>query len=427
MPVSPSTPAASAPLTIPLPSDQDATGRSFGEDELARVADALSSGCLTPTRGKHTKRFEEDFAEWVGAGHAIACTSGSAAMHACIAALDLEPGDEVITTPITDMGSLAAILYCGAIPVFADVDPHTLNITPATVADRLSERTRAVIVTHLFGNPVDVDGVAAAVDASDGGAEIAILEDAAQALGARYRGRRCGVLGKAAAFSLQQGKHITTGEGGIVVTDDAALARRIFLFINKAWGYGDAKPDHYFLAPNYRMSELQGAVAGVQLGKLDAMVDRRLHAACHLIGRLEALPGLSTPPVRDGDTCAYWRIPIRIDPEVVPGGVDAVVAAVRELGVPAAPRYVQKPAFECEVIRDRKTFGTSGWPFNLARPEAVDYSREKFAGAYDGLEHVIILPLNEHFTQTHVDQVAGAFESAWPALATGAAAKGGAA
>ena len=190
----------------------------------------------------------------------------------------------------------------------------------------------------------------------------------------------------------------------------------LFLFINKAWGYGDAKPDHYFLAPNYRMSELQGAVARAQFQKLPDLLDKRLHAACVLIGRLLKIDGITPPPIKPGDTCSYWRIPIRVEPGTIPGGVDALVAGLRELGIPAAPRYIQKPAFECEVIRDQKTFGTSRWPFSLAQESATDYRRELFPGSYDGLKHVVILPLNEGFTEAHADRIAKAVEDTVAAL-----------
>lgn len=394
----------------PLPNDQAASGRSFDETELAFLKTALDSGCLTATKGDQVRLLQEEFAAMIGVKHAFACTSGSAAMHCMVAALDLEPGDELIGTPITDMGSVAAILAQGVVPVFADVDPLTLNVTAETLEARITPKTKAIAVTHLFGNPCDMDAILAMAERHG----LPVLEDAAQALGARYQGKPAGSMGAMAAFSLQQGKHVTTGEGGLVVTNDDALARRLFLFINKAWGYGDAKPDHYFLAPNYRMSELQGAVARAQFKKLPSLLDKRLHAACVLVGRLLKVDGITPAPIKPGDTCSYWRIPIRIEPGpgegTVPGGVDALVAGLRELGIPAAPRYIQKPAFECEVIRDQKTFGTSRWPFSLAQPSATDYRRELFPGAYDGLKHVVILPLNEGFTGDHADRIATAVE-----------------
>ena len=128
------------------------------------------------------------------------------------------------------------------------------------------------------------------------------------------------------------------------------------------------------------------------------------------------LPGLTPPPINPGDTCSYWRIPLRVDPTVVPGGVDALTKSLRALGIPAAPRYIVKPAFECEVIRDQKTFGKSRWPFSVGRPEAATYRREDFAGAYDGLANVVILPLNEGFNDGHADFIIEAFDQAMTEL-----------
>src|SRR3954471_4268048 len=143
------------PMNKSLPSDQDATGRTLGDEEIALVAEAIRSGTLTVTKGQFGKTLEADFAALSGSKHAIACASGSAAVHCAVAALDPEPGDEIVTTSITDMGALAPILYQGAIPVFADVDPRTGNVTPESVAARITDRTKAIVVTHLFGNPCD--------------------------------------------------------------------------------------------------------------------------------------------------------------------------------------------------------------------------------------------------------------------------------
>jgi len=150
----------SSPVPRPtLPSDQEASGRTLGEEELGLLAEVIRSGTLISTKGTFVKTLEKQFADLLGVKYAHACTSGTAAIHAAVAALDLNPGEEIITSPITDMGALTPILYQGAIPVFADVDPRTGNITADTIAPCLSERTRAIIVTHLFGNPCDMSAI----------------------------------------------------------------------------------------------------------------------------------------------------------------------------------------------------------------------------------------------------------------------------
>lgn len=400
---------------VTLPSDQDFTGRSLGEEEIALVAEALRSGTLTSTKGNFTKTLEQRFAKLLGAAHAHACASGTAAIHCAVAAVDPEPGDEIICSPITDMGALTPVLYQGAIPVFADVDPYSLNVTPETVAKVISPKTKAVVVTHLFGNPADMEGISKLCKERG----IALIEDCAQAFLAEHQGRMVGTWGDIGCFSLQQGKHITTGEGGLVVSNNPDFARRVFLFINKAWGYGDANADHYFIALNYRMCELQSAVAVAQLEKLKAVTDHRVAMAERLTSQLTELPGILTPPIRKGDVHTFWKYCLTVDSAVVPGGAVGLGAKIKEAGVLCAPRYIQKPAFRCQVIRDQRTFGNSRWPFTLARPEAVDYRAENFPGTFTGLENVLVLPWNEKYMPEHVDYVGEVIRTAVNALVGG--------
>ena len=392
--------AEEAPLT--LPSDQDASGRTLGEEEMSLLREAVESGTLTSTKGSMVSNLEKRFGALVGSAHAYACSSGTAAIHCAVAAIDPEPGDEIVTSAITDMGAITPILYQGAIPVFADVDSRTGNLSAAAIERCLSDRTRAIIVTHLFGNPADMAGIMELANARG----IHVIEDCAQAYQASVDGRPVGTLGSIGCFSLQQGKHITTGEGGLVVTDDEELARRVFLFINKAWGYGDAKPDHYFLALNYRMNELQGAVALAQLGKLDFSVSQRRLMAARLDQSLTGLEGLATPYVAEGATHSYWKYCLWVDNEHLPGGPVALGAKLKDQNIASAPRYIQKPAFQCAVLRDQRTFGNSRFPFTLARPEAVDYSPQLFPGTFEFLDRVLVLPWNERYEEQHVNYLA---------------------
>ena len=392
-------PLKSTSIPFSLPSDQDASGRTFGPEEIEALAQAIESGTLTSTKGTFVKKLEADFAKLLGVKHAFACSSGTAALHTAYAALDTEPGDEFITTSITDMGALTPILYQGGIPVFVDVNPNTYNVTARSIEDAISERTKAIIVTHLFGNPCEMKKIKAVADYHD----IPVIEDCAQAFLATFDDQYVGTIGKIGCFSLQQGKHITTGEGGLIVTDDDDLARRMFLFINKAWGYGDANPDHYFLALNYRMTELQGAVAVAQLPKLSSVTSRRIESARALDRSLEGIAGLETPEVSERVLHTYWKYCLRVNENVIPGGVVALSKLLRERNIACAPRYIQKPAFECAVFKDQKTFGHSRFPFTLARLEAVDYSPEKFPGTYEALASVLVLPMNELYTEEHLD------------------------
>jgi perosamine synthetase len=396
---SPTQPAAETPIR--LPSDQNTTGRSFGEEEIALLSDVIRSGTLFSVSGTMVKTLEKRFAETLGVKYAFACASGTAAVHTAIAAINPEPGDEIITSPITDMGAIAPILYQGAIPVFADVDPETYNISAETIKPRLSQRTRAIIVTHLFGRPCDMHGIMMLAEKHG----VPVIEDCAQSFLARFDGRLVGTFGKIAAFSLQQGKHITTGEGGLVVTNDDEVARRLVLFINKGWGYGDPQPDHYFLALNYRMSELQGAVAVAQLPKLAGGVETRIRMADKLTQKLKSLKGIFTPRIGPESVHSYWKYCLRIDRKEIPGGPVALASDLKDLGVNSVPRYIQKPAFMCEVFQKQRTFGNSRYPFTLARPEAVDYDPYRFPGAFAALEDILVLPWNERYTGEHVEHI----------------------
>jgi perosamine synthetase len=271
-------------------------------------------------------------------------------------------------------------------------------VSPETVAAALSDRTGAVVVTHLFGNPVDVAAVRAVLPAG-----VTVIEDAAQAFLAERDGRSVGSLGDIGCFSFQQGKHITSGEGGIVVTDDDRLAREIRLFVNKSWPYGEPQPDHRKLGLNYRITELQSAVLLAQLPRLPEFVAHRRKLAEALSSGLARIPGMVTPPVAATAEHAFWRYPLVVDGAVVPDGVTRLATRLRATGVPAAPRYIGKPAFRCGVFADRRTLGSSGWPFTLARPEALDYDAARFPGTFAFLDSVLVLPWNERFDETHVD------------------------
>jgi dTDP-4-amino-4,6-dideoxygalactose transaminase len=401
---------------LTIPSDQDASGRQLGDEEIAALTQAIRSGTLTSTKGTFVKKFQADFAKRVGAEFGYACASGTHAIHAAVAAVDPAPGDEIVTSPVTDMGAITPILYQTAIPVFADVDPVTGNVTADTIARVISPKTKAIIVTHLFGNPAEM-GPIMDLAARHG---ITVIEDCAQAYGATLGGTHVGMIGHIGCFSLQQGKHITTGEGGMVVANDPALARRLRLFIDKAWGYGDPKPDHYFAALNGRMSELQGAVAVAQLGKLDHSIDQRQKMAARLTAAISGIPGLTLPAAPKGGVHGFWKYGLIVGPEL--GGPDALSAALKAGDIASAPRYIQKPAFECAVIRDQVTFGGSRFPFTLARPEAVDYARDKYAGVYTFLSQVLVLPWNERMTEAHVDHIAAKLHAYAKARCAGVAA-----
>ena len=395
----------------PLPTDQDHTGRSLDQTEISALTRVIESGVLFAPRGTQVAQLELEFGQLFSDRKTVACSSGTAAIHAAVAALDLEPGDEIVTTGVTDMGALTPILYQGVIPVFADVDPESGNVTAQSIADRISDRTRAVIVTHLFGVPADIADIVSLAHSRD----LKVIEDCAQAFLATVDGEYVGTFGDVACFSLQQGKHITSGEGGLIVTDDETLAHHMRLFINKGWDY-DEPSDHDFLALNYRMSELQGAVARAQLAKLAGGVRIRQENAELLRKRLRAVDGVTFPGPAEGSLSSHWRIGLLVDHDEIQGGPEAMAAELRDLGVPAAARYTKKPAFRCGVFANQKTLGESSWPFTLARPEAVDYDESLFKGTFEFLDSVLVIPWNERLTAEDIDRLADAVTAAAASL-----------
>jgi dTDP-4-amino-4,6-dideoxygalactose transaminase len=400
---------------VRLPSDADRSGRDLGREELERLREVIESGTLNCTKGRAVKEFETRFRERHAVGFCRATTSGTASIHTAIAGIDPEPGDEIITTPITDIGAIAPILYQTAVPIFADVDPRTYNVTAETIAPRISKRTRAIIVTHLFGNPCAM-GPILELARKHG---LPVIEDAAQAFLAECDGQLVGTIGDIGCFSLQQGKHMTTGEGGVVVARNERYARRMWLFVDKAWGYGDPKPDHYFLALNYRMTELQGAVALAQFDKLDGAVARRIRVAEMLTERIAGIPGVEPPATTSGCKHTYWKYAMRVDGRIIDGGVDSFSARLKELGVANAPRYIQKPAFSLQLFREKNTFGRSGFPFegpHRAGLPPLVYDPADYPGTAEALSHVAVLPINEFYEEQHVDYIARCIHEAARAL-----------
>ncbi|MBI3252626.1 MAG: DegT/DnrJ/EryC1/StrS family aminotransferase [Candidatus Omnitrophica bacterium] len=391
--------------TLKLPSDQDHSGRDLGREEIELLSEVIASGVLNSTKGTKVERFEKEFAALHGSKHGVALASGTAAIHAAIVAVNPDPMDEIITSPITDMGAIAPIIYQGCVPVFADTDPYTYNVTAESIEKKITKKTRAVIVTHLFGNPCRMREIMALA----GKNHLAVIEDCAQAYLAEYEGRKAGTIGDIGVFSLQQGKHMTTGEGGIAITDNADHARRLRLFVNKAWGYGDKNPDHYFLALNYRLTELQGAVALAQLKKLPSVVSRRQAAAKKLDARLRSIDGIKIPAPPADSTHVYWKYCLDVDPEILGFDVAELAAQLKNFGIASAPRYIQKPAFRCQVIKDGVTFGRNHFPLSeemMRGYQDEGWCRREYPGAYQALSRVLVLPWNEFYEETHVRYIA---------------------
>jgi len=300
----------------------------IGEEEERLVLEVLRSGRLS--LGPMLERFERSFAEWLGVEDAIATNSGTTALHLGVRALGWSPGDEVVLSPFTFVASANCLLYEGVRPVFADVDPVTLNLTPETAAAHVGADTAGLLPIDIFGYPCDMPGFEAL--AAEKG--LAILEDAAQALGAIDReGRKAGSRGSLAAFAFYANKQMTTGEGGMIVPRDAGEAERIRSERNQGRAVDMDWLDHDRLGFNYRLSDIAAAIGVAQVEKLDRLLADRARVAEWYERAFARIEGVETPVSGTGQERRSWFVyPVRLDPEVER---DAVIAGLAESGIPA--------------------------------------------------------------------------------------------
>ena len=311
-----------------------------GEEEWLACREPLETGWLT--QGPKVAAFEKAFAERHLVRHALATTSCTTALHLALAALGIGPGDEVIVPAFTWVATANAVLYCGATPVFADVRRDTYNIDTEDVARRLTPRTRAIIPVHLFGLSADMDALRAVLPSG-----VKILEDAACASGAAYKGQPAGGLGDFAAFSFHPRKSITTGEGGMLTTNDPELAELANMLRNHGASLSEEQrhlgprpyllPEFNLLGFNYRMTDLQGAVGLVQLGKLDRFLAERRQWADWYQRELSSIDWLRTPKVAEGYDHAWQAYVTYVDPEKAPLSRNDIMDRLQQRGVATRP------------------------------------------------------------------------------------------
>jgi len=373
----------------------------YGDDELKELAEALRQGTLFYAHGNKVKRFEDEFSAHGRFKHSICTSSGTAAIHAALIAAGISPGDEVIVPPITDMGTIAPILYQGAVPVFADLDLQTYNLLPASVEANITEKTHAIIAVHLAGNACDMDAMAELSRSR----KIAVIEDCAQAHGCTYRGKAVGHFGVAGCFSLNEFKHISCGDGGIVVTNDAQFAHNARLATDKAYSRLPGAPrEPAFLANNYRMTELQGAVARAQLRKLNSIVQRRQQWCRELTRRLEGIAGLALPRVTPASEHSYWFYLMRVDAARFGATADELNDALKAEGLPSSAHYIGQPIYQYPLFARHHAFDHAEHPFG-----AREYGRGLCPNSEAILDTCVMLSINEAYNQADLDQTVHAF------------------
>src|SRR5688572_8676736 len=380
----------------------------FGDAEERALARTLRSGKWGKLDGGEVAMFERRFAKYCGAKHAVAVVNGTASLRIALLAAGIEAGDEVIIPPYTFFATAAAVVEANATPVFVDIDREAFNIDPKLIERAITPRTRAIIVVHLGGLPCDMDAIMAIARKHN----VTVIEDAAHAHGSEYRGKRVGGIGHMGSFSFQSSKNLTCGEGGIITTNDDALAERCRSIHNCGRVPGGAWYEHHVISANYRLGELAGAILNCQLDRLDEQTNTRDRNGKYLDAKLSKIPGVA-PQRRTADATrhAYHLYTMRIDEGAFGVPRERILKAIAAEGVPIAGGYIvplhRQPMFV------NKAFGPYTGCDN-ARPN-LSYTDVRLPvveriSASEGawMTHNLLLG-----TQRDMDDVVGAFEKVY--------------
>ncbi len=300
---------------------------TLGGNELKYVHQAVETNWIS-SAGSFIREFEAKFAEACGAEYGVACSNGTVALHLALATLGVGPGDEIILPTFTMIATINAVIYCGATPVLVDNEPDYWQMDVEQVERKITSRTKAIIPVHIYGHPVDMDPLMALAEKYG----IAVIEDAAEAHGAEYKGRRCGGLGDAAGFSFYGNKLVTTGEGGMVTTNNRDIARLAWNLRDHAFS-SERHFWHRYIGYNYRMTNLQGAVGLAQVEQLDKFVAARRRNAFEYNCRLQDIPGIITPPEAEWAKNVYWMYGIMVEKAAYGMNRDELRRALADNGV----------------------------------------------------------------------------------------------
>ncbi len=356
--------------------------------------------------GVEVDAYEKEFAEYFGVKFATATSSGTAAVHSAIAALKLEPGSEIITTPITDHGTVSPIIFQQCIPVFADVEYETLNISPASIEKNITERTKAVIVVHLAGAPAKIDEILKLARKYN----LFVIEDCAQAHGVKYKGRYVGTFGDMGIFSLMSGKHTTSGgQGGMVITNKEEFYWNAKRFADRGKPFNSQESTNLFAGLNYRMTELEAAIGRVQLKKLKKIQKKRIWVYEELKkGFEEKLSSFRMWKIYPNVEPNPWFCFVRIEKYKLKVDKYTLTEALGAEGISVGAHYVV-PIYKQKWIAERNTFGTSHLPWSLPGVRKINYEGS-CPEAERALNDHITLHINERWNKKEISDTIKAFE-----------------
>jgi len=337
-------------------------------DAVARVA---TSGKWWRYDGHEVENFEKEFGKYHDAKYVLGCSNGTVAIEIALRACGIEAGDEVIVPSVTFIASASAVLLVQGIPVFADILENTCQIDPADVERKITPRTRAILVVHYGGYPVDMDRILDVARRHN----LFVVEDAAHAQGSAWRGRKVGAIGDIGTFSFQQSKSLTCGEGGAVVTDSEDLYNKAYAYHHIGRALGAAKYEHTSVGPNYRLTEFQGAILRTQLRKLQRQNETRMKNAALLSRGIRDIPGLlPLEPDKRITQRGYYFYVLRFDENKFGVSRDQFMAAMKAEGAQVIPGY-GKPVYHLPAFREM-SFGVKGCPLTCGHYKgAMDYSK----------------------------------------------------
>jgi dTDP-4-amino-4,6-dideoxygalactose transaminase len=372
----------------------------FAAPEETRLLDALRSGNWGRLDGSHTDDFERRFAAMHACRHGVAVANGTVALRIALLAAGIRAGDEVIVPPYTFVSTASAVIEANAVPVFADIDPETFNIDPAAIAAATTPRTRAIIPVHFAGLVADMDAIMSIAAERN----LVVIEDAAHAHGASFRGRPAGSLGHAACFSFQSSKNLTAGEGGIITTNDDDVAARCRSIQNCGRVDGGVWYEHHVISGNYRLGEFQGAVLNAQIERLEEQTHTRDANGGYLACRLSVMPGIKVQPRGSTTRHSYHLFMTTVDREFG-SSRDRVVSALQAEGIPCSAGYGY-PLHRQPLFQNR-AFG----PYLSGMSNVPDYARVECPNAQRVCDRSIWLGQNLLLgTRDDMDDIVAAFQ-----------------
>lgn len=372
----------------------------WGEAERERMNATLAQNTMFYWQGPQTALFTKRFREFCPVKYVMTCSSGTAALHIAVAAAGIGPGDEVITTGITDVGTVIGVIFQQGVPVFADLVPNTYNLNPADVERKITPKTKAIIAVHLAGNPCRLDELRTIADKH----QLILIEDCAQAWGARYREKPVGTVGHIACFSLQNTKQITCGDGGVVGSSDEQFGPLLQRFGDKGASRTHAGLQSLF-ATNYRMTELQAGFAAAQLSRLEGIASSRSRLGNLLGEHLAGIPGVAPHGIDANDRATYWFYMFRIDPKKFTCDRAQFVKALVAEGVPASAGYIPVPLYGNPVFQ-KHAFFAGRWPVKEMGLTAMDYSNVDLPETQRILDTSIRMVFHEGMTESFMTSVA---------------------